>query len=242
MANKNRFKTISIVLVILFVGFVLGLFFSGTLQVHYDGQDVPPPSFSTPETRSCPEKSIGLSKRLESTLSLAEPNCFLAVVEDIHFSRNRTEVFKATSLLAKRLDNYYRGHTDGVLHEPYTRLSALNVITNRVLTNQLKFDRKLIRTDVMELLSTDTPEVRSMALTILGYFSDDADISIFLQHIKSGSEEEIFHAITALAHHCSPKAKTALREGMKYQSVRKYLEKYKEKESITSLLSRECPI
>jgi uncharacterized protein (UPF0147 family) len=62
-----------------------------------------------------------------------------------------------------------------------------------------------------------------IAIAVLGYFANDADIPIFVQHAKSDKEIMMMFSVHALLDSCSPKAIEALQEISSDPSVKEYV-------------------
>jgi len=82
---------------------------------------------------------------------------------------------------------------------------------------------------------------KSSAIAILSARRSDEDIGIFEAGVASQSERVLASSVFALAQNCSPSAQRSLVTALKSPSVDAYLRKYRERESLTTTVKRDCP-
>lgn len=84
-------------------------------------------------------------------------------------------------------------------------------------------------------------QARSNAIAALSVRRSDADIPVFEAGAKSKDESVLAHSVFALAQNCSISAQKALVDVLRTTEVKAYLDKYRDKESLTSTIRRDCP-
>lgn len=191
----------------------------------------------------CRSDGRPLMPRLREHVKSGDKKCFVAAIKEAHFAESdvRDEV---AQYLAALIDSYYSDRPDkvSILLNEYSRLEALNYVTPYALRREVKVNVGAIRSDVLRETKATHMSTRRTALAVLSYFRDDGDIQIFSEILRTGSDEDVVMAIAALVNNCSPKAKAAISEGLKFPNVRSYLTRYQSKETITALIQSECPL
>lgn len=191
----------------------------------------------------CPSDNRNLVVRMNEYIKTRNRSCFISVIKEAHFSVD-SDRYEMAKQLAHLVSLYYHhgGQEPEIFSDTYVRFEALNYLTPFALKRELTIDVRIIRSDALREVKSDNLSIRLIALAVLSYFRDDKDIPIYISFLKSGSDEELVMAMTALAHNCSQQAKQAIRDGLEFSNVRRYLARYREKETITRLLETECRV
>lgn len=192
------------------------------------------------EQRNCEPYGTDWLQNLKGTVDRGDSECFVHVLRKSNFSSNRGQQAEISAYLAKQLSD--RQVAPPLFQDPYVRLEALNIIVPDALGGDVSFDVATAHTYIRQQVDSRNSEIRKQALVVLSYYRDDADVEIFRNHALAQSDAEVFYSVRALAEHCSPKARGALRFVLSQERVKIYLRKYHDKETLTSLIAQRCPL
>lgn len=82
---------------------------------------------------------------------------------------------------------------------------------------------------------------RGKALSLLFGIMEESDIPVFVEAIQTGDDSLLVLGLYALAERCSPAAVKSLREVLKHQAVKSYMQRYSQTELITKKFRESCP-
>lgn len=147
--------------------------------------------------------------------------------------------FNSKAILSDKFRKYLLEHTNLSTH---TKLMILNdIVPVEIAMSDHAFvlnDREYLK----KVIQNNGYPDRYLAITVLGYYKDDSDLSIFEHYANSGIADDLAASVFSVVLNCSPKAKNALRRIVKSDSFSAYLRKYKSKETLTNLIERDCNI
>lgn len=188
---------------------------------------------------NCEQYGTRLLDNLKSAVDRGDSECFIRILHKSHLA-NRGYDLDISAYLAEQLSN--PKSVPSLFRDDYVRLEALNIIVPWALAGDLSFDTRGAHTYLREQTESKNAEVRKLALVVLSYYRDDADVETFRKHALAQSDSEVSISVHALAELCSPKAKEALRWALSQDRVKMYLRKYHDKETLTALIARKCPL
>lgn len=84
-------------------------------------------------------------------------------------------------------------------------------------------------------------ESKHLATNLLSVLREDRDLELFSRNIQQGDDALVAVSLFAIANNCSERAATELKLLLRAKVVANYLAKYRGKESITQVVSRDCP-
>jgi hypothetical protein len=90
--------------------------------------------------------------------------------------------------------------------------------------------------------SSGSEEQRATAIAALSTRRSDDDIETFVRAITSGGEMPLAYSAFALADNCSPEARRKLADVMHSAAMTQYLSKYRDRESISEVVRKKCPV
>ena len=190
--------------------------------------------------QDCELDRTRLFEGLKSAADRDDPACFVQILRHSGLSSHPAQALEISAYLAKQLSA--QEDVPLVFQDHYVRLEALNFVVPDALAGDISFDTTRAHAYVREQTDSDNTAIRNRALVVLSYYRSDDDVRVFRKHAVAQSDEEVFYSVRALAEHCSPKAKEALKWALSQERVERYLQKYHGKETLTSLIAQRCPL
>lgn len=176
-----------------------------------------------------------LYSELASLWKSGDKECFLRAMDEL---QDRKDVEAGVRAIREILSD-----TNAPLsQDDLSKLTALNYFVPKVFRGFDGGDISKYRKYLLELVRAEnSAPVRSLAITVLGYYRDDADIELFTDIAKSDKahDSELVSGVFSLSNSCSAKAKNALSVVAGSQRFKEYETKYSQKSELRTFVS-EC--
>jgi len=176
-----------------------------------------------------------LYSELESSWKSGDKECFLRAIDEL---QDRKDIETGVRVIGGILTD-----TSAPLsQDDFSRITALNYFIPEVLRGFDGGDISKYRQYLMEIVSAENrAPVRSLAITVLGYYRNDADIELFSNIAKNdkAQDSELVASVFSLSNSCSAKAKDALSIVSDSKRLKDYEEKYSQKSALRTLIG-EC--
>lgn len=227
MINKIRFflKILLVILVSLVIIVIAILLIQGKFST-----EIGIPISEKHQNKICGDmQGTKIYERLQSEWIKEDRECFLRDMERLY-------EYKDVSVGMETITQLLEAQA-GLFSDDTAKLEALNYLVPLVLMgNGKKFDVQKYRYYLYDIIQSDDSVKRAKAVMIMGYYRNDADISIFENIVMNSDDSNLIAGIVALANNCSPKAKEALSRVRGSKNVISYRERYGDKEAVTKLI------
>jgi len=177
-----------------------------------------------------------LYSELASLWKSGDKECFLRAIDEL---QGRKDIETGVRTIREILSD-----TSAPLSkDDLSRITALNYFIPQVMRGFDGGDVSKYRQYLLDIVvgTTTRAPVRSRAITVLGYYRDDADIELFANIATSDktNDSELAASVFSLSDSCSAKAREALALVSDSRRLKDYEEKYSQKSALRRLIG-EC--
>jgi len=192
-------------------------------------------SFFNADNQTTVEKrKVALPDSLQSACIKTQEDNLLSILKACWAKKDRKSFISIMNLTVekkqaneKEINSWLRHQIDNdplFSNDKQIHLLALNKLIPNVENIKGYAQREQDRAYLTSIANSNY-EYAFVAILVLGYYLDDADVPLFVSAAESNSEFKKQFSIESLIRSCSPKAKSALQEVVSFPSTAKYLER-----------------